>query len=170
MRICALSMFLLVTGLLLCAGCKRGNVPEELKNLVPVTVTVTDGSQPLQGVTVRLGSKNPQGLFASVGITDANGVAQIESTRSSYTGKGAPAGTYSVVVSKPVDIPEDLQPQEEDQDDPAAAMAKQAKRDAFLKQNQAIPVVLTQSATSPIELTVAEKTGATTEIDISKFR
>ncbi|MCL2119009.1 MAG: hypothetical protein FWH27_11340 [Planctomycetaceae bacterium] len=166
-----ITTILIVSGALVCIGCNQGKVPEELKNLVPVTVTVTDGSNPVEGVAVALNSKDgAKGFFVCTGTTDSNGAAQILSTRSSFTGKGVPAGTYSVVLVKPAEIPEDLQPQEEDQDNPAAAAAKQAKRDAFLKQNQTIPVALTQSTASPVELTVAEKTGATFEIDIAKYR
>ena len=162
---------LLISGLLICAGCDGGNTPEELKNLVPVTITVTDGAQPVEGVAVSLSSKSEvKGFFVCTGITDAKGVAKIESTRSSHTRKGAPTGTYSVVLVKTVEIPEDLQPREEDQSNPSAAAAKQTKRDAFLKQNNVIPDKLTQSASSPIELTVVEKSGATTEIDIAKYR
>ena len=165
-----LTTFLFVFALFICVGCNQTKVPDELKNLTPVTVTVTDGSQPVENVAVRLSVKGTQGAFACVGATDAKGVAVIQSTSGSYTGKGAPAGTYSIVLVKPVDIPEDLQPQEEDQDNPAVAAAKQTKRDAFLKQNNVIPDKLTQSASSPIELTVVEKSGATTEIDIAKYR
>jgi len=165
-----LTTFLFVFTLFICIGCNQTKVPEELKNLVPVTITVTDGSQPVENVAVRLSAKGSQGAFACVGTTDAKGVAVIQSTRSSYTGKGAPAGTYFVVLVKTVEIPEDLQPQEEDQDNPVAAAAKQAKLTAFLKENRAIPLVLTQSTSSPVELTVAEKTGATAEIDIAKYR
>ena len=165
-----ISAFLLVS-LPLGTGCGGGNTPEELKNLVPVTITVTDGSQPVEGVAVSLNSKvEVKGFFVCTGVTDSRGVANIESTRSSQTRKGAPAGTYSVVLVKSVEIPEDLQPMEEDQINPAAAAAKQTKRDAFLKQNKVIPDKLTQSTSSPVELTVAEKSGATVEIDISKYR
>ena len=165
-----LTMLLLVSALWFCVGCNQAKAPEELKNLVPVTVTVTDGSQPVENVAVRLSAKGSQGAFACVGTTDAKGVAVIQSAKGSYTGKGVPSGTYTVVLVDSVEIPEDLQPQEEDQDNPATAAAKQAKRDAFLKQNNVIPDKLTQSTSSPVELTVAEKTGATTEIDIAKYR
>ena len=164
-----ISIFLLVS-VLLFAGCDGANTPAELKNLVPVTITVTDGSQPLEGVSVALNCKSETtGFFVCNGITDATGVTKIQTTRSSHTRKGAPVGTYSVVLVKSVEIPEELQPREEDQNNPVAAAAKQTKRDAFLKENQAIPLALTQ-ATSPIELTVAEKSGATAEIDIAKYR
>jgi hypothetical protein len=165
-----LSIILLVFVLLVCSGCGT-QLPEELKNLAPVTITVMDGSQPLEGVAVALNSKGgAKGFFVCTGVTDAKGVAKIESTRSSCTGKGAPPGTYSVVLVKPVDIPPELEPREEDQDNPAAATARQAKLNAFLKEKQAIPMMLTQSTSSPVELTVMEKSGATAEIDISKYR
>ena len=166
-----LSTIILVSALCSCVGCGGTKLPEELKNLAPVTVTVTDGSQPLKGIAVALNSKgNASGFFVCSGSTDNQGVAKIVSTRSSYTGKGVPAGTYSIVLVKSVEIPEELQPKEEEQDNPAAAAARQAKLNAFLKERQAIPAMLTQAASSPIELTVEVKTGATIEIDIAKYR
>lgn len=164
-----LSTLSLVSTLLLCCGCNTA-VPEELKNLAPVTITVTDNSQPLEGVAVALNSKGgASGFFVCTGLTDAKGVAKIESSRNEHTRKGAPPGTYAVVLVKPVIVPPELEPQEEDQDNPAAAAARHAKLSAFLKENQSLPLVLTRSTSSPVELTVAEKSGATAEIDIAKY-
>ena len=163
------TLLLFVSGLLICPGCNRTKAPEELKTLYPVTITVMDGSQPVPGVDVRLSSKGPQGAYACSAMTNTGGVAKIQSTRSTYTGNGAPPGTYSVVLLKSVKLPPELEPQDEDQDNPVAASANRAKRAAYLKQNQAIPQVLAHS-NSPVELTVADQSGATAEIDISQYR
>ena len=162
--------FLFVSALWFCVGCNQAKAPDALKNLVPVTITVTDGSKPVEKVSIRLSGKGSQGAFACVGVTDAKGVATIQSTSGSYTGKGVPSGTYSVVLIESVEIPEDLQPQEEDQNNPAVAAAKQAKRDEFLAKNQLIPKSLTTAAETTIELTVAEGKGESLAIDLSQYR
>ena len=165
------SMLSLIFGLAICSGCGLMTAaPEELRNLIPVTVTIIDGTQPLEGVAVTLSNKGSQGAYACNGVTDGKGVAQIRSTRSSYTGNGVPVGTYSVVLLETVEIPEDLAPQESDQDlAPAVVAAKQAKLNEFLIKNQVIPQKLTLASTSPVEL-VVEASGATVEIDISQHR
>ena len=165
-----LTTLLFVSALWLCVGCNQTKAPDALKNLVPVTITVTDGSNPVEKVSVRFSGKGSQGAFACVGTTDAKGVATIQSTSGSYTGKGVPAGTYSVVLIGSVGIPEDLQPREEDQDNPAAAAAKQAKRDEFLAKNQLVPKSLTTAAETKIELTVVEGKGESLTIDLSQYR
>ena len=165
-----LTTFLFVSALGFCAGCHQTKVPEGLQNLVPVTITVTDGSQPLEKVSVRLSSKGSQGAFACVGVTDAKGVATIQSTSGSYTGKGVPSGTYTVVLIDSVEIPEDLQPREEDQDNPTAAAAKKAKLDEFLAKNQSIPKSLSTTAGNPVELTVADGKGESLAVDVSQYR
>ena len=169
MRI-VLSTLLLIFCLLACCGCGQTAIPEELRSLYPVTITVTDGSQPLEGVGVTLSSTGSQGAYGVNAMTDARGVARIQTTRGPHTRGGAPTGTYSIVLFKLVNIPPELEPNEDDQNNPAAAATKRTKLDAFLKENRAIPLVLTQSDTSPVELAVAEKSGATAEIDISKYR
>jgi len=163
-------MFFLISILPFYAGCSGGNIPEELKNLAPVTITVMDGSQPVEGVSVALNNKgDAKGFFVCTGFTDTKGVAQIKTSRNEHSRNGVPPGSYTVVLVKPVIVPPELEPQEEDQDNPAAARARSAKLSEFLKQNQSLPLVLTRSTSSPIEVTVAEKSGVVTEIDIAKF-
>jgi len=121
-------------------------------------------------IQVTLFAKAAQGAFACNGVTDANGTVQIKSSRGSYTGKGAPVGTYTVVLSEPIEVPEDLLSQESDQDLPPAAQAEKARKlDEFLKKNQLVPTVLTTVA-SPVEVTVVAKQNATVEIDVAKHR
>jgi hypothetical protein len=164
-------VFALVVSITCICGCGGVPAPDELKDLVPVSVTVTDGGTPLDNVAVTLSPKTGGGAWASCGITDAKGIAVIQTTRASYTGKGAPSGDYKVVLIKSVEFPADLQPQEIDQDlPPQAAAAKEAKRNDFLKKNRIIPEVLETAAKSPVELTAAPKTGAVLTVDISQYK
>ncbi|MDR1963296.1 MAG: Ig-like domain-containing protein [Planctomycetaceae bacterium] len=167
-----LPMFLLLSGLLICTGCSNVKVPDYLKNLCPVTITVTDGGLPMDGVAVILSSKGSQGAFACTGVTDAKGIAQIYSSCNSYTGKGTPAGTYSVVLIKTVDLPVDLVTVEEIDMKLSASeqTAKHAKQEAFLEKNRLIPKILESSETSPVDLTVTGKTGIILTVDIAQYK
>ena len=167
-----LTLVSLSTFLVICCGCNNTNVPAELRNLYPASVTVMDGDRPVAGILVTLSAKGGQGAFACNGVADDNGVAQILSSRSSYTGKGAPAGMYAVVLSETIELPPELEPQESDQDLPMAAqVAKDRKVEAFLRSaERSVPAVLTSASTSPIELEVAKGQNATVIIDVAKHR
>jgi len=166
-----LTLLSLSAFLLSCCGCGGGGgkVPDELRNLAPVSVTVKNGDQPMAGIQVILFAKSG-GAFACNGVTGTDGTAQIQSSRSSYTGKGAPAGIYTVVLSEPIEVPEELISQESDQNLPPTAQAEKSRKlNEFLSRNQKMPSALTTGA-SPIELTVADKTGATLTVDITQYK
>ncbi|MDR2346831.1 MAG: Ig-like domain-containing protein [Planctomycetaceae bacterium] len=166
-----LFLFLCLSTVLFCFGCNRVPVPDELKNLYPVTITVTDGNQAIEGVAVSLSAKTSGGAWASRGVTNTQGVAVIQTSRASYTGKGAPAGDYKVILIKTVKLPPELEPQEEDQNlSPRATVEKQAKQEAFYAKNRVIPKILGDSNTSPIELTVTEKDTTILTIDIAQYK
>ena len=167
-----LSLLSLSVFLLSCCGCGGGgNVPAELRNLCPASVTVMNGDQPMADVQVILLAKAGQGAHACTGVTGNDGVAKIQASRGSYTGKGVPAGTYSVVLSESIDVPENLIAQESDQNLPPAAQAEKSRKlDEFLSKNRVVPVVLSTATTSPIELVVAKGQDATVMIDVAKHR
>ena len=48
-------------------------------------------------------------------------------------------------------------------------MDKQKKREDFVEKNRVIPKVLESYRTSPIELSVDEKTGAQLTVDLKKY-
>ena len=125
----------------------------------------------MAGIHVILTGKTGQGAYACNGITDDKGVTRIRSTRGSFTRKGAPPGTYAVVLSEPIEVPADLLSQESDRDLPSAAQAeKKRKLDKFLSENQVVPAILMTASTSPIELVVAKGQDATVSIDVAKHR
>jgi hypothetical protein len=164
-------LFCTITILLFCVSCSGVKVPDELRNLCPVTITVTDGNQALSGAMVSLSAKTTAGAWASRGITDANGVAVIQTTRASYTGKGVPIGEYKVFLIETVKLPPELEPKDEDQDlPPQEAADKQAKQEEFYEKNSIIPKILTDSNTSPIELKVVEKNTAILTINIAEYK
>jgi len=125
----------------------------------------------MAGIQVTLFAKGAQGAYACNGVTDASGVAQIQTTRGSHTRKGVPAGTYSVVLSESIEIPAELLSQEADQDLPPAAQAEKARRlDEFLSKNRMIPAALTVATTSPVEVLVGGGQEATIVVDVAEHR
>jgi hypothetical protein len=143
--------------------------PPGLGTLYPVTITVTDKGQPLEGVLVSLANQELQTPRGCCALTNANGVAKIVTSIGTYTGDGAAAGSYRVVLSKSVPLPPELQvisgemylPEKEQN-------AHTVQRDAFLEKNRIIPKQFESKDSSPIALTVDGKNSATLTIDISK--
>ena len=157
--------------LLTCCGCGGPKIPDELRNLVPVSVTVMNGTQPMAGMMVTLSAKSGQGAYAVNGVTNTAGTEQIQTSRSSFTKKGAPAGTYSVVLAETIVLPAELEPQETDQDLPRAAQAEKSRKvEEFLRKNRLVPSALTTSGSSPVEVVVAQGQNVTLTIDITEYR
>ena len=95
----------LLLSLVVCFGCGQPKIHKEFKNLTPVSIVVTDGTQPLKGVSVTLSRRTSQGAYACTVLTNHEGIAQIRSIRNSYSVNGIPAGKYSVVLFKVVELP-----------------------------------------------------------------
>jgi hypothetical protein len=87
----------LSTPLLFQAGCGGGDSgrPADLPKLYPVSITITQGDQPLEGATVTLVS-TPPAVYGTSGTTNASGTAVLRT----YSYDGAPAGDYAVLVKK----------------------------------------------------------------------
>jgi len=142
-------------------GCTQ--TPSELRHLHPVTITVLDNGQPMAGVFVTLSAKTPQEeLWACNGTTDGSGIAKLRTKIRSFVGDGAQSGTYAVVLSKGADIPAELA--EGSSPNPVL----EAKRNEFIEKNRVVPKVFESAQTSPLELVVEPKTGATLTVDVSK--
>ena len=165
-------LILLMTFPLVCGGCGNSQVPDELRNLYPATVTVKDGEQPITGLLVTLVSKDSHGAYACNGVTNGKGVAEIRSSRGSYTGKGVPSGTYTVVLLETIELPPELVPQESDQDLPQSArVAKDRKAEEFMQSAmRSVPAVLTATGTSPIDVSVTKKQGGTVVVNVAEHR
>jgi hypothetical protein len=150
------------------AGCSGS--PSELKNLSPVSITVVKDGQPLEGVEVMLFARQASEVWTCSGRTNSNGTAVMVSSLRESSAPGAQAGAYAVVLSKPAQLPPELRPAL-----PGAAVSaqeaatQQAKRTEFENKNRVIPKVLEAKGTTPIELTVTEKTPATLTIDVAKY-
>ena len=154
---------------LLLSGCGEPT-PAEMKNLAPVKITVVLNGEPITDVLVSLSDDSPV-LQARSGITDKSGVAVIETKVRSFFGAGAQPGTYTVTLVKGVELPSELQERENEMNLPEAEKAAlDKKRQDFFVKNRQIPLVLTDGKTSPLKLTVAEKTGAELNVDVAKHK
>lgn len=155
--------------LLVAIGCNHS--PPELSGLYPVTVTVLDGGSPIEGVLVALDSKEPRTIRGCSAMTNNLGIATIQTSIQEHQSKGASPGAYIVTLIKSPELPPDLVPREEDQTlSERERTALQAKRDAFVQANLAVPSLLQSIETSPIELVVEEKSGAELTVDVSKYK
>ena len=159
---------LLCTLILLASGCGKPT-PSELKNLAPVKITVVRKGEPLADVLVQLVADSPV-LLARGGVTDANGVVVIETKMQANFGTGVQPGTYTVTLAKDVPLPSELQERENEMDlsEAEKAALDKSRRD-FYDKNRLVPLILTDAKTSPIRLSVAEKTGAAMSVDVAEY-
>jgi len=85
------------TALLLQAGCGGDHGrPADLPRLFPVSITITQENQPLEGATVTVVSKTPSKYGTSSGTTNASGTVTLRT----YGFNGVPAGEYAVMVTR----------------------------------------------------------------------
>jgi hypothetical protein len=131
-----------------------------------------NGDQPIVGLLVTLTSKGNHGTYACNGVTNDRGMAEIRSSRGSFTGRGVPAGTYTVFLSETIELPPELVPQESDQDLPMAArMEKDRRAEQFMQAaERSVPAVLTTAVASPLELVVGRGQNATLTVDVAAHR
>ena len=94
------SFFILIVALLLLAGCGGDpSRPADLPKLYPVSITITQEGNPVEGATVTLVSKTPTKYGTSAGSTDSSGIAGFRT----YGFDGVPEGEYAVMVDKMVE-------------------------------------------------------------------
>jgi len=120
----------------------------------------------VEDVEIMLFARQPSEVWTCTGRTNSSGIAAMVSSFQQSTAPGAKAGAYAVVLNKRAQLPPDLKPAL-----PGTPMSEQeqAKRIEFENKNRVIPKVLQAKETTPIELTVTEKTPATLTIDIAKY-
>lgn len=90
----------------LCVSCCVGisgcgsKFPKDFPKVYPIQVTVVDGSTPLSDIHVSFlrASAGSGGSVSISGITDASGVAQIQTAQGSFSTSGIPAGEYVVTL------------------------------------------------------------------------
>ncbi len=118
---------------LVVVGCGR-SAKFDAPKLYPIEITVANAGTPIEGATVSLIPDESGNKSFSVGATtDAAGLAKIRTTRASFMKDGAPAGSYKVVVVKPVEIKYDKTPDEIDEMAPDEKVKYQREIDAKIR-------------------------------------
>ncbi|MDR0871034.1 MAG: hypothetical protein LBN39_09615 [Planctomycetaceae bacterium] len=151
-------------------GCAKPH-PAGLPQLVPCTVKIVDGSQPLAEVDVGLLREEGQSGWSLGGISDSTGTVKLRTIFASFEGNGVPAGTYRVLLNKQVDVPPELTLSETDslKLSPAELTKWNAKREKYIKEHQILPTTFSDPDATPIKLTVSETTGSQI-IDVAKYK
>jgi len=147
-----LSLFL---ALLLYTGCNRNDGrPADMPKLYPVTISIIQDGQPLDGATVTLIAKTPAvaQYGTSSGTTTATGTATIRT----YGYDGVPIGDYTVLVEKRVTEGEREIIQE------GMGVVGTIGGRVF----QLVNTQFTAQATTPLSISVAERRGATETFDV----
>lgn len=95
--------FVIIFALALTAGCGGKKRPSDMPDIYSCQITITQENAPLEGATVLFVSDDPALAHWSVGgKTDEKGKA-IMKTHAAFI--GAPAGTFTVILSKEELIP-----------------------------------------------------------------
>ncbi len=143
--------------------------PSGFPKVSPCTITVTNGSDPIEGVDVALIPDTPISGVIVGGKTDASGVCVVKTTYANFSAPGSPEGTFKVQLRKD---PEPTKP-ELTADDMASMDRSEidkynALRDAEIKSlPKVVPADLTSAQTTPVSVSVpADKEKA---IDVAEF-
>ncbi|MCL2745064.1 MAG: Ig-like domain-containing protein [Planctomycetaceae bacterium] len=152
--------------ILLCvAGCSG---PNELAGLSPVTITVVNGDKPVPNVRVLLSETGGGNhTWTSSGTTDARGVAVISSLLHTTSKKGAKPGTYKVLLTHTVSLPEELKMTEAEAEGTANPLL-QEKRQEYIVKNTVVSQKFGDVEKTPAELTVKENIPAELIVDVAK--
>ena len=167
-----LTFVLLCLSLVFGWGCGKKR-PEGIPDLFPASVTVKNGSSPIERVSVvfiKSNSSTSEGSWSASGVTDAGGVAKMKTSQGDWVGDGVPAGEYAVFMNKRPDFtPEPIPPELEG--DEAAKLKFEAEQKKKLEAlTKEIPAVLNSPGTSKLSLTVASGTPAELTVDVSEYK
>jgi len=102
-----------IATVLLCmfvSGCSK--VPPGFPKLFPITVTVTDGTEPIPKIRIVFYPKSDSGAYAISGETKSDGVAPIFTVQGEYMARGVPEGEYVVTVADNITLEHWLSPAE----------------------------------------------------------
>jgi hypothetical protein len=160
--------------LLLLFVCQIGcgsKYPADWPKTYPCTITVTKDGKPYEGVTLVLARTENHGSWAVAGLTNSSGVAEIETSWTKASVKGAPEGTFKITASAAAPPPE------RSISDAELEAMPYDKRTAFLeaeaakaRNSAAIPVSLADPSRTKALIEVKPDTPATLTIEINDYR
>ncbi|MDO5581824.1 MAG: hypothetical protein Q4G69_11905 [Planctomycetia bacterium] len=159
-------LFLLPLLLLVC-GCEPP-LSEELKVLTPVTITVADSGNPIEGVLVVLECSAEHGAWGANALTDANGVAIIQTSLGGKSRSGVKPGSYKVVLKKDVKLPPELLPEEPSSLSLKERKILEEKTKKFLAENKGFSPIFGDAKTTPFDIDVGAQPCVQT-FDIAKY-
>ncbi len=147
-----------------CSG-KPGGFPK----VSPCTITVMDGSTPIEGVEIALIPDTPISGVIAGGTTDATGVCVVNTTYANFQAPGAPAGSFTVTLrkdpipSKPELTAEDMSNRERSEVD----KYNKARQDEINSMPKIIPPSLTSMQTSKVKLSIPNDSAIT--VDVTQY-
>lgn len=143
--------------------------PEGMPDLYPVKVKIHDADKVLDGIGVELYKTDGTVPYSLGGTTDASGTANMLTISGKYSGNGLPAGSYRVVLKQRIELPAELQEDENVELTPAARQELEKKRSKFLDDNLKFSQKLTDRTETPLNLEVSQS-GSELDIDVSKYK
>ena len=154
----------LISTFLVAGGCGKGYPGRE--RLHPVSITVTDNGTPFANATVVLLRDNGETTINAGGITDAHGVAKIQTDA---RWDGAPTGKYKVMLNKDVFVQGDLSEEEVQKlgFDEREAYNKKL-HDKRMSIPLPVPAIL-RGMESPLTIEVTSSGDNTASFDIGKY-
>ena len=153
-------------------GCDGGRPEGFPKKLFTCQVVVMDGDVPLKEASVSLVPESESQKFSMIGITDENGVANIRTAQAGYYGKGAPQGTYKILIigSEPPDLEHTLNIEERANLTPDQLDAYEYARQRRIGVRPlAVPREFNKIDTTPLTWTVDRK-GAELKVNVADYK
>ncbi|MDR1290689.1 MAG: hypothetical protein LBK06_05775 [Planctomycetaceae bacterium] len=143
--------------------------PEGMPKTAPCKIIVLKNGLPLSEVDVSLFREGGNGAISIMAYTDSNGIANIKTSWGTYKTNGAPIGKCKVTLTKHVSFPSDgVTAAQIENFTPEEAAAYEEKREAEIDKLRPIQKQFSNSETTPFEIIIEEKSGASLTIDIGK--
>ncbi|MCL2742245.1 MAG: hypothetical protein FWE67_00165 [Planctomycetaceae bacterium] len=162
------TVLLLCLSMLLLTGCGTPK-PEGMPDLYPVKVKVHDGGKALDVIGVEFYKTGEATQYSLGGVTDSSGNADVLTISGKFTGKGLPAGSYRVVLRQRVEIPAELQEDENVELSDSARLELEKKRKKFMDENLKFSSKLSSPAETPLKIEVSQS-GGELDVDVSQYK
>ncbi len=143
--------------------------PSGFPKVSPCTITVVNGSTPIEGVEVALIPDTPIAGVIAGGTTDSQGVCVVKTTFANFSAPGAPAGNFTVTLRKdPTPSKPELSAEEmSSMDRTDVDKYNKEREDEIKKMPKIIPPSLTSFQTSQVKLSTPNASELT--VDISQY-
>ena len=143
--------------------------PSGFPKVSPCTITVMDGSTPIEGVEIALIPDTPISGVIAGGTTDATGVCVVNTTYANFQAPGAPEGSFTVTLrkdpipTKPELTAEDMSNMERSEVD----KYNKERQNEINSMPKIIPPSLTSMQTSKVKVTIPSDSAIT--VDVTQY-